>query len=69
MSYKRGAMTALEGLAAYYPEQRICQIVSNALLLAGCITRDRSDIFYVKDDDLTHALEEYLEFTARQKHG
>lgn len=54
MVERRDVIDALEFAIGSYPEQRIGQVISNALRLA-----EIEDIFYIEDDDLLSVLYEY----------
>lgn len=49
------ALAALEVASRRFPDQRLCQIIANALFPMGIA----SDIFYYTDEELHKALTEY----------
>jgi len=63
MNNKVDILTALSHSMVRYPDQRVCQIIFNALDVQGLARRadgSAADLFYITDDTLTDALNNYV---------
>jgi hypothetical protein len=56
MSVRKNICDVLKSASECLPNQRICQIISNAIKTV----HDLDDIFYIEDDQLFDAIKKYI---------